>query len=109
MIALDVGKSAKLLAAEVRRRRRRLELSQRQAAVLTGIAHPNWVRLEAGRHVPHLHTLVAVAVGLGCTLGELVAPLESEVARIRTAVASEHLTVPAPASPVGTGRGEGSL
>lgn len=53
--------------------RKRLGLSQRDAAAKVGMATSNFAWLEAGRHVPSMGTIVRVAQALRRPLSELVA------------------------------------
>ena len=52
--------------------RQELGLSQRDFAVRIGMAAPNYARLEAGRHVPSVPTLLRLAEVLGRPLAELI-------------------------------------
>lgn len=56
----------------IRRRRRRLGLTQREAAALVGLSRLAYHRIESGRRRIRAHELTALARAYNCHLGELV-------------------------------------
>ena len=72
------GTPTLVLAARIAQRlvaiRKRNALSQRDVARRTGMAPPNYARLEKGRHAPSTPTLLRLAGALGCALGDLIGP-----------------------------------
>ena len=60
------------VGSRLRAIRRRLALSQRAMASRLGMAPPNYARLEMGKHVPSVRTLVRLAETLDIPLGRLV-------------------------------------
>ncbi len=62
------------VAQRVREARERQGLTQEALAEKTGIARPNVVRLEQGRHLPTISTLQKVARALGLNVTTLIAP-----------------------------------
>lgn len=72
--AVGEGKSlARRVGARARRLRQALGMTQCELAGRLGVAAPNYARLEAGRHVPSVTTLVRLAQVLGVPLEHLVA------------------------------------
>lgn len=61
------------VAQRVRGARERRGLTQEGLAKISGIARPNIVRLEQGRHLPMLSTLQKIAVALKLDVNSLVA------------------------------------
>lgn len=66
---------AGLLGERIGTRRLALGLSQREVAARVPLGRANYARLEAGRHLPMLPTLVAVARALELDLAELLVRL----------------------------------
>lgn len=62
------------IAQRVQEARERQYLTQEDLAKKTGIARPNIVRLEQGRHLPTISTLHKVAKALGLDMRSLMAP-----------------------------------
>lgn len=60
------------VAQRVREARERLGLTQDALAEKTGIARPNIVRLEQGRHIPTLTTIKKIADALGLDINTLM-------------------------------------
>ncbi|MEK6589232.1 MAG: helix-turn-helix transcriptional regulator [Nitrospinota bacterium] len=61
------------VAQRVREARERQGLRQEDLAKKTGIARPNIVRIEQGRHIPTLTTLKKIADALGLDINSLMA------------------------------------
>lgn len=61
------------IAQRIREARERQELRQEDLAKMTGIARPNIVRIEQGRHVPSLATLRKIANALQLEISSLTA------------------------------------
>lgn len=57
-----------MLNDDIRRRRRKLRLSQIELAKLTGIPQPVLSRYETSARTPSILHLQAIAVALGCEL-----------------------------------------
>jgi len=64
-LALRVGQRVSSL-------RQRQALSQRDLARRLKIAPPNLARIEKGKHLPNVATLVSLAESLGCSLADLI-------------------------------------
>lgn len=71
---------------DVRKRRQRAGISQRELAARTGIAQPNISAYESGRLKPSAATLARIEAATRIRPSELVATMRSEIA----AVASRH-------------------
>ncbi len=69
-------KPSELLAAEVRRRRSGLGLTQQALADRAGLSRTEIVMVERGEGSPRLDTIVAIASGVGITAAELLGPIE---------------------------------
>lgn len=67
------------IAQRVREARERQDLRQEDLAEMTGIARPNIVRIEQGRHVPSLATLRKIADALHLEISSLTAQPEVTV------------------------------
>lgn len=67
------------IAQRVREARERQDLRQEDVAKMTGIARPNIVRIEQGRHVPSLATLRKIADALHLEISSLTAEPEVTV------------------------------
>jgi len=64
-----------VFAAQVRRRRRELQLTQQKLADSTGLSRTEIVMLERGEGSPRLDTIVALAERFGSTAAEMLAEL----------------------------------
>lgn len=71
------------VAQRVREAREKQGLRQEDIATMTGIARPNIVRIEQGRHVPSLTTLRKIADALRLDINTLTAKPEVAVEDIR--------------------------
>lgn len=67
------------IAQRIREARERQGLRQEDLAKMTGIARPNIVRIEQGRHVPSLATLRKIADALRLEISSLTAQPEVTV------------------------------
>src|SRR6201981_4081815 len=72
-----------LIAASLRRERRRTGLSLTEVARRAGIAKSTLSQLESGTGNPSLETLWALATALGVPLGRLIDPPKSDIRVIR--------------------------
>lgn len=61
------------IAQRIREAREKQGLRQEDLAVKSGIARPNIVRLEQGRHIPTLSTLQKIAMALRLDMNNLMA------------------------------------
>jgi transcriptional regulator with XRE-family HTH domain len=61
------------IAQRIKEARERQGLRQEDLAKKTGIARPNFVRIEQGRHIPTLTTLKKIADALGLDINSLMA------------------------------------
>ncbi|MBI4377893.1 MAG: helix-turn-helix transcriptional regulator [Nitrospinae bacterium] len=61
------------IAQRIKEARERQGLKQEDLAKKTGIARPNFVRIEQGRHIPTLTTLKKIADALGLDINSLMA------------------------------------
>lgn len=71
------------LAEELRQRRKELNISQQELAAVIGIGLATLNRIESGKHIPGLRTLLPLADALGLTL--VLQPKDSLTTR-RTSV-----------------------
>lgn len=56
------------IAEQLRQRRRELNISQQELAAITGIGIATLNRIESGKHIPGLRTLMPLADALGLML-----------------------------------------
>lgn len=56
------------IAEQIRRRRKELHISQLELAAITGIGIATLNRIESGKHIPGLRTLIPLADALGLML-----------------------------------------
>lgn len=52
--------------------RKRLNMTQKQLSVRTGISQENLSRYESGKRSPKIGTAFKIAKALGCTVDELI-------------------------------------
>lgn len=64
-----------VFAAEVRRRRHELQLTQQKLADGTGLSRTEIVMLERGEGSPRLDTIVSIAERFGSTAAEMLAEI----------------------------------
>jgi transcriptional regulator with XRE-family HTH domain len=67
---------AEHIAERIRQRRRQLGMTTAQLAAQIGITRENATRLQSGRHLPRLDTLVRVCQALGLRVSALLRPLD---------------------------------
>ena len=63
------------IGQRIREARLRLGLRQEDLSAASGMARPNIARIEHGKHVPSMRSLVRIAGALGIALHVLLAPV----------------------------------
>lgn len=71
MLFLSKMTSFQSIADQLRQRRLELHISQQELAAVTGIGIATLNRMESGKHIPGLRTLLPLADALGLTLALL--------------------------------------
>ncbi|MGI9324524.1 MAG: helix-turn-helix domain-containing protein [Pseudomonadales bacterium] len=83
-------KTQQNLANNLRRLRELHNLSQRQAADLSGVPRPTWATLESGAANPTLTVLSKAAAALKVSIEELISPPRDSVRLIRAGQANQR-------------------
>lgn len=78
-----------VLASELRAARHRVSMTQQQVAEHTGMLRPIVARIEAGRHMVSIDTLIRYADAVGVDPHVLLAPLSRALERMRAGEAAE--------------------